>query len=155
LVEELVEAKLLEACDRDATGDVRYRFHELIRLFGQERSEEEDDREARRDAVSRAAGAWLRLARCARRGPPVLRGRGRPMALEAAAPGTSHLVPIGDPVAWFEAEEAAMTSVVQTASRLGLDRLATAVASVLSQSRMAAGWSSLSGRDPEVGCCAD
>jgi len=155
LVEELVEAGLLEACDRDATGDVRYRFHELIRLFGQERSEEEDDREARRDAVSRAGAAWLRLARRARREPPVLRGRGRRMPLEVAAPGTSHLAPIADPMAWFEAEEAAMTSVVRTASRLGLDGLAAAVASVLSQSRMAAGWSSMSVPDQEVGFCAD
>jgi transcriptional regulator with XRE-family HTH domain len=118
VVEELVDAALLEACSVDATGSVRYRFHDLTRLYGQERSDEEDCPAARLDAVSRAAGAWLLLAR----GPVALAASDRDM------PGR---ITVANPAGWFEAEGAAMTCLVRTATRLGLHGLAAELASVL------------------------
>jgi DNA-binding SARP family transcriptional activator len=57
LLEHLVEARLLEAAATGPTGQVRYRFHDLLRAYACERLASEESPEARRAAVERALHA--------------------------------------------------------------------------------------------------
>jgi DNA-binding SARP family transcriptional activator len=59
LVEELVDVGLLEAGVEDEAGQMRYRFHDLVRLFARELVAVEEPAEERRAALERAARAYL------------------------------------------------------------------------------------------------
>ncbi|QFY13412.1 hypothetical protein GBF35_48745 [Nonomuraea phyllanthi] len=54
LLEQLVDAQLLQPLGRDGAGRPRYRFHELIRLFARERAEAIEPPDARLAVLSRA-----------------------------------------------------------------------------------------------------
>jgi transcriptional regulator with XRE-family HTH domain len=105
LVDDLVDAGLLEALSSGPGGSLRYRFHDLIRVYGRERGEEEDPREERLAAFERAAYAWVSLAR-------------------RAGPGSGARQ-------WLGAEETAMACLARTATQLGLDHLAAEIADSL------------------------
>ncbi|KDN16293.1 AfsR/SARP family transcriptional regulator [Amycolatopsis rifamycinica] len=132
IVEGLVRAQLLDVVSNDGSGVTRYRLHDLIRVFGWERAEAEEDAEQLRLAVRQAADEWYRLVEWASGGTPV-------RALRPAAPGpaaTPELVStdaLGEPLAWFDTEQAALVHIVERASELGLAdpavRLATALCS--------------------------
>jgi DNA-binding SARP family transcriptional activator len=64
-VDGLVRARLLDIAGVDALGQPRYRFHDLVRLYGRELAESTDPIERRTAAVTRLAGAWLELAHTA------------------------------------------------------------------------------------------
>jgi DNA-binding SARP family transcriptional activator/tetratricopeptide (TPR) repeat protein len=66
--EQLLDAGLLEVTVGDEAGQVRYRFHDLVRLFARELSEVEERLEERRAALERAARAYLARAELADRG---------------------------------------------------------------------------------------
>ena len=59
LMEELVDARLLEAAGRDAADHLRYRFHDLVRVYARERAWEIEGPERCREAVARGVGALL------------------------------------------------------------------------------------------------
>lgn len=59
LMEQLVDARLLEAAGRDVTGRLRYRFPNLVRVYARERAWEVDGPERCREAVARGVGALL------------------------------------------------------------------------------------------------
>ena len=59
ILDELVDVHLLDPATAARTGHQRYRCHDLVRLYGRERAEAEEDEEERRAAVGRAVGAWL------------------------------------------------------------------------------------------------
>lgn len=61
-LEFLVDAQLATISGIDATGQARYRFHDLVRLYARERAEAEEDPAELLLATSRAFGAWLWLA---------------------------------------------------------------------------------------------
>jgi DNA-binding SARP family transcriptional activator len=61
-LEALVDAQLLEVGGVDPTGRLRYRFHDLLRLFARERCHEDDPETVRTAALTRAFGGWLALA---------------------------------------------------------------------------------------------
>jgi hypothetical protein len=61
----LVDAQLLEVVGEDDFGQVRYRFHDLLRVFAQERLREEESVSARRAALKRVLDAKLARARVA------------------------------------------------------------------------------------------
>ncbi|MBM7056851.1 AfsR/SARP family transcriptional regulator [Streptomyces durocortorensis] len=117
LIEQLVDAQLLEPLSA-ATGHVRYRFQDLLRLFAGECAEAEDPEEERRAAVRRACGAWLGLAGEAHRRVyggdyTVVHG---PAPLH---PLPGHLVDslLENPMEWFESERSSITGLVGLAAK--------------------------------------
>ena len=134
LADRLVDARLLEVAGRDATGQVRYRFHDLVRVFARERSETADPPKQRRAALARAFGAWLHLAERAdaRLGNPLLEpvyGPAPRWPVDATI--TERL--LGDPMVWLEAERPGLVAVVTQAACLGMAGLSWELTSALTQ----------------------
>jgi DNA-binding SARP family transcriptional activator/predicted negative regulator of RcsB-dependent stress response len=130
LVEELVDARLLEVAGRDATDQPRYRFHDLLRVYARERAVAEEPQEERRAALSRALSAWLALADEAERRLPncyyaPLSGDAPRLPLDEETTD----VLLGDPLAWFESERSAITAMVEQARSAGLPGLCWELAS--------------------------
>ncbi|MEU3416442.1 MULTISPECIES: AfsR/SARP family transcriptional regulator [unclassified Streptomyces] len=117
LLEQLVDAQMLEISGIDADCSPRYRFHGLIKLFARERLEQEDDDETRRAAVERLTGGWLALTTEAHRRLyggdfTVLHGTGRQWRLpERHAAGV-----LADPLRWLEAEHGHLVAAVASAA---------------------------------------
>ncbi len=131
VVEELVDAQLLELGNRDATGEQRYRFHDLIRLYARERARADDDAGQQRAALERAFGAWLGLAEEAnRRQGEIYQFAGGAAAPGRVAPATAARV-LADPLSWLEAELAAMMAAVEQAAGNGMSRPAWAMSDAL------------------------
>ncbi|MEV4000449.1 BTAD domain-containing putative transcriptional regulator [Streptomyces halstedii] len=61
LMEPLVDVQMLDVVGSDATGEPRYGFHDIIRLFARDRLLAEPDQSERRAAIRRMGGAWLLL----------------------------------------------------------------------------------------------
>jgi hypothetical protein len=61
MVDRLVDAQLLDIAGRGVSGETRYRFHDLLRLFASERLAEEDPLEDAMTAERRLNSAYLRL----------------------------------------------------------------------------------------------
>jgi methionine synthase II (cobalamin-independent) len=121
LVDTLADARLIDVSGPGPDGQLRYRFHHLVRLFGRERTEAEDPVEARTAALARALGGWLALAELASRRLP---DRERAPVSGTAArwvfpPRMAGLV-WANPAAWFEAERLDLVAAVAQAGRLGL-----------------------------------
>ena len=58
-LDRLAEAQLVDLSEADADGQIRYRFHELTRIFARERGEADETPASRRDAVGRVLVAVL------------------------------------------------------------------------------------------------
>jgi DNA-binding SARP family transcriptional activator/tetratricopeptide (TPR) repeat protein/DNA-binding XRE family transcriptional regulator len=132
-LDELVDSNLLGETGPDETGRLRYRFHDLLRLYARERAAEEDGADLSAAAVRRGLAAWLARAEVFARdvpGPfyaPLPGGSGRSQ-IEADdaddGPGT-------DAMAWFDAEQVALRAGIRQACREGLDELAFRLAGSL------------------------
>jgi hypothetical protein len=122
LVDRLADAYLLDATGTDATGRVRYRFHDLVRLYARERGEVEDGEPDRRAALTRAIGAWLALAQSAdarlptRECPPI-----HGAAERYLLPQEELEQLLAEPLAWFDAERANLVAAVEQACGMRLD----------------------------------
>ncbi|MFI0351080.1 BTAD domain-containing putative transcriptional regulator [Actinomadura sp. 9N407] len=124
-IEILVDAHLLNLIGTDETGTLRYKLHDLIRLYARERALREDSEPEREAAIRRALGAWLALAENAAEcvpGPcyapihgPAPRWR-LPAAISEAL--------LADPMAWFGAERSALVAGVAQACEARLTELA-------------------------------
>jgi DNA-binding SARP family transcriptional activator/tetratricopeptide (TPR) repeat protein len=130
LVEELVDARLLEVAGRDATEQPRYRFHDLLRVYARERALVEEPEAGRKAALARALSGWLALADEAERRLPncyysPLSGDAPRRPLD---PETTDVL-LRDPLAWFESERSAITAAVHQARTLGLSALCWELAS--------------------------
>ncbi|MEU8925519.1 BTAD domain-containing putative transcriptional regulator [Kitasatospora sp. NPDC048545] len=122
-LEELIDAQLLQ---EDGTEPhLRYRFHDLVRLYAREHAEAADEPTERTAALERAFGAWLRLAEQAADqvpGPcfaPIHGSAPRhplPSAVTAAL--------LDDPMAWFDAEQPALNASARQAAALRMVPLA-------------------------------
>jgi DNA-binding SARP family transcriptional activator/tetratricopeptide (TPR) repeat protein len=125
LLDDLVDAHLIEAAGTDTAGQVRYRFHDLVRLYARERADAEEPAAERRAVVARALGGWLALAEDA---DPAL-AEGNAHAAHSRAPrwrGEPSLFPrlVARPVAWFESERVNLLAGIGQAARAGLAELA-------------------------------
>ncbi len=119
----LADAHLLESLGVDSTGQTRYRFHDLVRLYARERAEREETREDRLGALSRLLRTWTALT--CRAGSTVrLVPRGTGDASEAGL--VTRLLRVLH--AWLQAEHDSLRAVVTLADRLGLDRQADILA---------------------------
>jgi tetratricopeptide (TPR) repeat protein len=124
VLESLVDAQLLDVVKYPDTRQLRYRFHELIRVYAREQLLAVEDESDRTAALSRVLGAWLGLAEEAHRKEyggdyTILHGdapRWRPPYGEACDP-------IGNPADWWEAERRALVAAVRQAAHAGLDEL--------------------------------
>jgi DNA-binding SARP family transcriptional activator/tetratricopeptide (TPR) repeat protein len=131
-LELLIDAHLVNVVGVDGTGQLRYRVHDLIRLYARERSEEEDDPAQSSAALQRVLGAWLWLAeRAADRvpGPCYAAMHGNATRWTIPPPAADRL--LGDSVRWFTAERAALLAAVRQACELRLDELAWDLAACL------------------------
>jgi hypothetical protein len=130
LLEDLVDAQLVDMAGWDANERPRYRLHDLLHAYACERAHAEEPTEERQAALERALGGWLALADQAdRRLPSNLYGVGHGGA--PRWPVTTAGAPLADPVAWFEAERIGLVAAVDQAAELGLDELAWDVAGSL------------------------
>jgi tetratricopeptide (TPR) repeat protein len=127
-LEHLVAAKLLTAFDEDATGQLRYGFHDLVRLYARERADADSPPEVRDGAVRRALGAWLDLAD--RADARIADRTFRPLPLPARRCSTAAgFTPA--PLVWYESEASALRDAVDQAYAYGFDDLAVALAGSL------------------------
>jgi transcriptional regulator with XRE-family HTH domain/tetratricopeptide (TPR) repeat protein len=125
-LEQLVDVHLLEA-----TGDGRYRFHDLIRMFAAERADRDELTESRDQAIRRLLTWYLHSANAAR--PTLSRGQTEPaFHLVPAEAGTVPLAFIDSESAadWTDRERANLAAAVHLASRLGMHRICAELASV-------------------------
>ncbi len=125
LLEDLVDAQVLAAVGTDRAGQVRYRFHDLVRLFARERAEAEDAETARRDVLARGLGAWLGVAeQLSARVPGPCYAPIHGTAVRPWVPHDERPWADVDPLDWFDAERVALLSAVSQACDLGMDELA-------------------------------
>ncbi|MFF5260315.1 tetratricopeptide repeat protein [Actinomadura viridis] len=61
-LEALVDAQLVECTGTDATGEMRYRLHDLVRLYARERAEREDSGDDRHAAIERVLDGYRERA---------------------------------------------------------------------------------------------
>ncbi|TYB64830.1 tetratricopeptide repeat protein [Nonomuraea sp. PA05] len=137
VAERLVDAQLVDFTAIDATGQPRYRLHDLLRVFAAECAETDDTAAERAAAVTRTLGSWLWLVDTIGARTPsgevVLRGgyaSARPvdgLVAERAA---------ADPAAWLDAEAPGLTVAVSRAAAMNLDVAACDLAAALSFSHV-------------------
>jgi tetratricopeptide (TPR) repeat protein/transcriptional regulator with XRE-family HTH domain len=120
VLEKLVDAQLVDFAGYDALLQPRYRLHDLVRLFGRERLEEESSAE-QTAALSRTLRCYLTVAGIA--GQRIHSGRLVPMDLGSASVDdeTSGAAPAArQPLDWFEAERANLLALINQAYRVKL-----------------------------------
>ncbi|MGW1894601.1 BTAD domain-containing putative transcriptional regulator [Streptomyces sp. NPDC002004] len=127
VMEQLVDAHFLTVSGTDATGTLRYRFHDLLRLYARDRAESDIPRNERDAALTRAFRGFLTLADEGHRREyggdfAIVHGttpRERDLLPDAVVDGLLHT-----PLDWYEAERASLVAVVAQACDLGQDELA-------------------------------
>ncbi len=129
VVNLLVDRSLLESAGTDATGEPRYRLHDLLRDYANERLAEEPEGE-RNAALVRALTGWLEIAAAADHGLPRI-----PSFPRSAHVADPVVVPAGlvhrlatDPVAWFSAERLNLALATRHACTMGRHALAAQLA---------------------------
>jgi DNA-binding SARP family transcriptional activator len=135
VVEHLVDLRLVDVAGVDQIGRVRYRFHDLVQLFGAEQASGEPAAEA----VSRLLETWLALVETgSKRLPRVTLGlRPRLRAEIEVDPRLEEDVE-EDPSGWLQSETDAVVRAVERAHDLGVDELTTTVITSLLSSPFAA-----------------
>ncbi|WIX90393.1 BTAD domain-containing putative transcriptional regulator [Amycolatopsis sp. DG1A-15b] len=143
VVEHLVDNHLVDYAFVDDTGQVRYRLHDLVRIYAREeavRCEAPDDLVA---STARVVGAWAAVLERLRDHviDNVTSGAIHPTA---SAPANSCAgdpevlgTALADPRGWLDSEQASLVLAVERSAELGLHELAVAVASVLCASNYA------------------
>jgi DNA-binding SARP family transcriptional activator/tetratricopeptide (TPR) repeat protein len=124
LLDSLVEAQLLEVATTTATGQRRYRCHDLTREFSRETSLADDSPAARAAALHRVIGALLGLAEhahCQIYGGNFGLVHGQAQRWSPGVDPASLLGP--DPGAWLEDERRLIVAAIRDAATAGLDEL--------------------------------
>lgn len=129
LLDELVNAQLIEITGTGAGVHSQYRFHDLIRVFARERLAAEEPVTGRMAALERALGALLYLAEQAHRGH--YGGNFLRLSNDALLwPLPARLVEqlVSDPLSWLDRERAALVSGVRQAAQAGFTELCWSLA---------------------------
>jgi DNA-binding SARP family transcriptional activator/tetratricopeptide (TPR) repeat protein len=122
-LERLVDVQLLEMLRCPARG-IRYRLHDLIRVYAKERLLATETEAERREALARLLGGWLALAEQAHR----MEYGGDYTILHGSAPRTrvaewAEDAPITSPMDWLENERAALVAAIRQAADAGMAEL--------------------------------
>jgi transcriptional regulator with XRE-family HTH domain len=122
LLDHLVDVRLVDEASTHDT--VRYRLHDLVRLYARERADVEDGRDAVRDAVACAGGAWLAVADRVHLQVPG--GFVRTVTGSAPRPPVrpERVDELDDPGTWFDGERTNVLALLRQAVTLDLDALA-------------------------------
>ncbi|MFE6685608.1 BTAD domain-containing putative transcriptional regulator [Streptomyces sp. NPDC057743] len=120
LLDQLVEAQLLEVVGSDPTSSPRYRLPGLIRLFAREELDRHRDTDDGDAALARVIGGWLSLVDEAHRRIyggdfTVLHGP----APRCSPAGLNLDRALADPLGWLESERANVCAAVGLAARTG------------------------------------
>jgi tetratricopeptide (TPR) repeat protein len=120
MVEELTSRSLLMPLGVDATGEPRYRLHDLLRDFAAERLGAEEPGSAVTQALRRLLDGWLQLAMtAAAKLPPEPYFPPVPTEQPQVVPTAEAARLTADPGAWFTAERNSLISMVEQACHSG------------------------------------
>ncbi|WP_329388348.1 tetratricopeptide repeat protein [Streptomyces sp. NBC_01351] len=125
LMEHLVDTQFLQVVGVDCTGQLRYRFHDLMRLYAGERVREEEPEGDRWAACDRVFRTFLAIADQAYQreyGGAFGRVRGDAARRDIDPVLLEEL--LASPLEWFEAERLPLVAVVEQSARMGMDELA-------------------------------
>jgi DNA-binding SARP family transcriptional activator/uncharacterized protein HemY len=133
LLERLVHAQLVEAAGEDQAGQLRYRLHDLLRLFARERLHAEEPALVRRASLERLLGAYLTLAEGAATvlEPSGLERYGSDPARGQRADHPMAVAVEQHPLGWFEAERPSLVAAVEQACDAGCWEFAWRLADTL------------------------
>ena len=129
LLEPLVDVQMLDVAAVERTGEFRYRYQDIIRLFAREQVTAADAPEA---AVRRMLGGWLSLAGQAHQrvyGGDYTRLVGTATRWHPPAAYADQV--LVDPLDWMDGEQANLCAAVVQAARAGMDELAWELAVTL------------------------
>jgi DNA-binding SARP family transcriptional activator/tetratricopeptide (TPR) repeat protein len=143
ILEQLVDAHLVDYTYVDDNGQLRYRLHDLIRIYAREQAERRQARDSLVAATRRVVEAWS----------AALSGLSQHIADHVASGAVLPIEPrpgadadpevlgsaVSDPRGWLDAEQTSLVLAVERAAELGLAKQAVAVAAVLCASRYALG----------------
>ncbi|WP_188193109.1 AfsR/SARP family transcriptional regulator [Nonomuraea sp. SYSU D8015] len=133
ILEHLVDVSLVDVEGVDPTGQLRYRMHDLIRLFAKERALAEDDTESRNAVVARILGGWIWLVeRINETAPPYLISVRASYRLACPVDPEVARSVVADPHAWLRGEQDSLTAGVELAATMNLDELAVELTAALS-----------------------
>jgi tetratricopeptide (TPR) repeat protein len=111
LLEQLVDAVLVDVAGVDASGLIRYRLHDLLRAFARECLFETEAQSVRDESMARLADQYIGAAKLA----SGLVHPGAPASAAADAKLLMEDVVRGDPWGWFMAERASLVRLVEQA----------------------------------------
>ncbi|MFD9697486.1 BTAD domain-containing putative transcriptional regulator [Lentzea sp. NPDC059081] len=123
VLEVLVDAQLATLSGADAAGVLRYRLHDLVRLYARERAEADEPAELTA-STARALDGWIALlGRTAVNSPPA-EATWRPAAGHHDPDGLDGMVARlpDDLSSWLQGEEPALAVAVERAAAIGLHR---------------------------------
>lgn len=123
VLEGLADAHMLDVV-REPDGQVRYRFHDLIRVYAQDVLAETETEAERQAALERVLRGWLTLAEVAHRKVyggdyTILHGTSPRLWL----PEWADENPVDSPMSWLESERVALVSAIHQAATAELDEL--------------------------------
>ncbi len=124
LLEPLVDVQMLDVVAIEVTGEFRYRFHEIIRLFAREQLTALDEPAVRDSATRRMIGGWLAIAEEAHR--RIYGGDFTILHSTAARwqpPPERVAGMLANPLDWMDREQANLCSAVEQAAAAQLDDL--------------------------------
>ncbi|HEY3693871.1 MAG TPA: BTAD domain-containing putative transcriptional regulator [Pseudonocardiaceae bacterium] len=128
LVDSLVDVHLLDVAGHGASGQLRYRFHSLLRAYARELTSAQETQVDRRAALDRAFGGWLALAEGAARHLPSSTFAQTFAAGTRWRPDEAILkAVISDPCGWFKVERPAVAGAVEQAFSVGSGQLGWAL----------------------------
>ncbi|MGX7827906.1 BTAD domain-containing putative transcriptional regulator [Actinokineospora sp. 24-640] len=129
LLEPLVDVQMLDVAAVEPTGEFRYRYQDIIRLFAREQVTAEHGSDG---AVRRMLGGWLSLAGQAHQriyGGDYTRLIGTAERWNPPAAYAEQV--LGEPMDWLDGEQANLCAAVAHAARAGLDEQAWELAVTL------------------------
>lgn len=143
VVEQLVDNYLVDYTFVDDAGQVRYRLHDLVRIYAREEAERRESRAEMVASTARVVGGWAAVLELLHKHivDSVTSGAIRlhvpmPAGVGAAVPEVIGIA-LTDPRRWLDIEQASLVLAVERSAEMGLHELAVAVASVLCASSYA------------------
>lgn len=133
VLEHLVDTHLVDYTFVDDSGHVRYRLHDLVRIYAREQAERALPPADLLASTERVLGAWSAvLDRLSEHiGDNVTSGAVLPVARHAVPDADVLGTALDDPRGWLDIEQASLVLAVERATELRLDGLAVSIASVL------------------------